>query len=238
MYSSKSVYKKGKNIMKKIIAAAVALNMVFALYSCGHKHETHLGKCAKCGEYVLDELYVPTYEDYTACKNSSSIPSWLTVSETNTETDRKILECTSSEKKFPDDSKNSVISIEYAEFDNEEIISDISVSYTLNDSSLIKEIGDAIVAEMDRRYGKHSETSVYGGDFEWIHDNSGIESVSVLNIEDDCIRISERETAPENVRDIQKEINSLNEEFVPEKEEDFSKVLEKYRSGQIANIII
>lgn len=46
-------------------------------------HSTHKGKCEFCGEYILDEAFIPDFKDFTDCVGLSEIPSEFTISSTS-----------------------------------------------------------------------------------------------------------------------------------------------------------
>lgn len=43
-------------------------------------HSTHKGKCATCGEYILDEAFIPDFKNFTDCVGLSEVPSDFTLS--------------------------------------------------------------------------------------------------------------------------------------------------------------
>ncbi|MCM1505732.1 MAG: hypothetical protein NC177_01155 [Ruminococcus flavefaciens] len=118
-------------------------------------HSTHRGKCTSCGEYILDEAFIPEFKDFTACVGLSEVPSEFTLSSTDpTDTGFDAYFSIPDNKRIEScENLGWDISISYTGTDDFNIINGYIMNYVPTNQNELDELYEAIYNEYEKKLG-------------------------------------------------------------------------------------
>ena len=122
-------------------------------------HSTHRGKCTSCGEYILDEAFIPDFKDFTACVGLSEVPSEFTLSSTDSTDTGFDTYFSIPDNKRIESCQNLGwdILISYTGTSDFNIINGYSMNYVPTNQNELDELYNAIYSEYEKNLGSPTE---------------------------------------------------------------------------------
>ena len=120
-----------------------------------HTHDTKKGKCSGCGQYIVDDLYIPTYDDFSNCLGMNMIPNWIVVDDTEVDSGGFILNCHANRNDLLDDAArfSGKIHLQYIGDTDHHILKSFWIDYVPNDEGTLNELTNAITERVTKLYG-------------------------------------------------------------------------------------